>query len=77
MRGGDFRIIPQEPWAEARERYRQFAAEDRPGSPYDSTRPAPFTAIDVVGVLLKPSTLISLTVLGVCVWALCGFPGLV
>ena len=39
--------------------------------------PAPFTAIDVVGVLLKPSTLISLTVLGVCVWALCGFPGLV
>jgi len=39
--------------------------------------PAPFTAIDVVGVLLKPSTLISLTVLGVCVWALCGCPGLV
>jgi len=36
-----------------------------------------FTAIDVVGVLLKPSTLISLTVLGVCVWGLCGFPGLV
>lgn len=34
-------------------------------------------AIDVVGVLLKPSTIISLTVLGVCVWALCGFPGLV
>jgi hypothetical protein len=39
--------------------------------------PAPFTAIDVVGVLLKPSTLISLTVLAVCVWGLCGFPGLV
>jgi len=39
--------------------------------------PPALTAIDVVGVLLKPSTLISLTVLGVCVWALCGFPGLV
>ena len=39
--------------------------------------PSPVTAIDVVGILLKPSTLISLTVLGVCVWALCGFPGLV
>ena len=36
-----------------------------------------FTVIDVLGVLLKPSTVISLTVLGVCVWALCGFPGLV
>ncbi len=34
-------------------------------------------ALDIVGVLLKPSTIISLTVLGVCVWALCGFPGLV
>ena len=39
--------------------------------------PPALTALDVVGVLLKPSTLISLTVLGVCVWALCGFPGLV
>lgn len=40
--------------------------------------PAPlFTALDVLGVLLKPSTIISLSILGVCVWALCGFPRLV
>ncbi len=31
----DLRIIPDEPWAEARETYRRFAAEDRPGSPWE------------------------------------------
>lgn len=30
----DLRIIPAEPWAEARETYRRFAAEDRPGDPW-------------------------------------------
>lgn len=29
----DLRIIPAEPWAEARERYRELACQDRPGDP--------------------------------------------
>jgi hypothetical protein len=29
----DLRIIPAEPWAEARERYRDLACQDRPGDP--------------------------------------------
>lgn len=37
----DLRIIPQEPWAEARERYREMAFEDRPGSPYEDPCPTP------------------------------------
>lgn len=31
----DLRIIPDEPWAEAREAYRRFASEDRPGDPWN------------------------------------------
>jgi hypothetical protein len=58
-------------------RYDAARMTDQSGQRGWDFRPAPFTAIDVVGVLLKPSTLISLTVLAVCVWALCGFPGLV
>lgn len=30
----DLRVIPAEPWAEARERYRELACEDRPGDPW-------------------------------------------
>ncbi|WP_313014596.1 hypothetical protein [Brevundimonas sp.] len=30
----DLRIIPDEPWAEARDTYRRFACEDRPGDPW-------------------------------------------
>lgn len=30
----DLRIIPDEPWSEARETYRRFATEDRPGDPW-------------------------------------------
>lgn len=33
------------------------------------------TWIDVVGVLIKPSTLISLSILGLMVWALCKYSG--
>lgn len=33
------------------------------------------TFTNVVSVLLKPYTLIGLGLLGICIWALCGAPG--
>lgn len=53
----DLRIIPAEPWAEARETYRRFAAEDRPGDPwavpFEPKRPSLYgSALKGLAVLL-------------------------
>lgn len=49
----DLRIIPPEPWADARERYRELAAQERPGDPWADYEPTPplITGRDVVFAL--------------------------
>lgn len=45
------------------------------GTSYHMAQGPIITFTDVVSVLLKPYTLIGLGLLGVCIWALCGAPG--